>query len=102
MPREIINAIDSTGSDDPPLMAQAFLSWGWKPEFGSCVATLDINHRVNGEWRGVGVALEWGDLERLNRMVRRAMKSYLKRATESELPVPEMPVDEREAAHHSR
>lgn len=89
MPREIINQIDPTPTDLPGPLSQAFLSWGWKPGGGNCAALLDINHQSNGEWRGASVALEWGDLERLNRMVRRAMKHYRKTLTESALPVPD-------------
>lgn len=61
MPREIIN---ESGVGD----TQAVLAWGWTPRQSSLVATLDVD--------GVTVGLSYGDLDRLNRAVRRALKNY--------------------------
>jgi hypothetical protein len=80
MPREIINEVDVLSDSAPPV--QATLGWGWKIEDGNCAALLDVNTKLNGQWVGTSVALEWGDLDRLNRAVRRAMKHYRKSVTE--------------------
>lgn len=82
MPQEIINQLDVSELKEYP--TQAFMAWGWNE---GCAALLHVNY-PNG---GASVALEWGDLERLNRMVRRAMKAYRKRplGTASALPMPE-------------
>ncbi len=87
MPREILNEIDVSRGDDLSGAGQATLSWGW--ELGgvnTAAATIGINQMINGEWHGSGVGLGYGDLERLNRAVRRAMKHYRKAYVPSELP----------------
>lgn len=85
MPREIINEIDVTSKPDE-VVSQAVLAWGWDLSNGNCAALLNINTRLNGQWQGTAVALEWGDLERLNKSVRRAMKHYQKAPAASVLP----------------
>lgn len=80
MPREVINEVDVT-REYPTV---GVLAWGWDE---GCAALLHINYPTGGATLG----LEWGDLERLNKAVRRAMKSYRKRPP-SLLPTPEREV----------
>lgn len=69
MPSEIINAVDVNKLEYP---TQAFMSWGWNE---GCAALLHINYPSGG----ASVSLDYDELANLNRMVRRAMKSYQKR-----------------------
>lgn len=72
MARDIINEIGKKANP------QAVLSYGW--ELGNedkyketPLALLEVND--NG-FNSATVALEWGDLARLNKSVRKAMKHY--------------------------
>lgn len=74
MPREIINENHSE-------IGNAIMCWGWdlKGKDGTRnnepIALLEID--------GISVGLEWGDLDRLNRAVRRAMKHYRKACSQN-------------------
>lgn len=66
MPREILNERSDDYRDQPT----AVLSWGWALADGQPIALLEVG--------GVSTALDWADLDRLNRAVRRGMKCYRK------------------------
>lgn len=67
MPREIV----AVGKD-----SRIVVAWGWELIDGRPTAALDIES-TDGK-PSTGMYLDWGDLERLNRAVRRAMKHHRK------------------------
>lgn len=84
MPRAMINepydksyptVRESDRPDDPPFIKMT-MSWGWDTSVvdnwgrQQAVALVQVGDEQ--------VGLDWGDLDRLNRAVRRAMKHYRK------------------------
>lgn len=70
MPREIVAANEFSKLD---------VAWGWDPAT-QWAATVSVES-ADGK-TGATVGLDWGDLERLNRAVRRAMKHHRKAIVE--------------------
>jgi hypothetical protein len=78
MPRVIVSEPSPGAESHIPVV----LAWGWNLHdslgWEQAAATIEVG--------GSAVGLSWGDLERLNKSVRRAMKHYRKAVQPSALP----------------